>query len=69
MTRETYLDEGRCGYRQRTHYIGGDGEGLLWECMRPKHGPRTVLDPQGRVVGQAPDHWYRRVTEDDDGDD
>jgi hypothetical protein len=55
-----YLDETRCGYRQRTMSTG-----ILWECTRQKHGPRKVFDAQGRVVREVPDHWYRRVKEDE----
>jgi hypothetical protein len=47
----------KCGYRHR------GVTGVLWECHRPKHGPRRVFDAQGRHVRDVPDHWYRRVEE------
>jgi hypothetical protein len=50
----------KCGFREKSNVSG-----FTWECIREEHEPRKVLDAQGRVVREVPDHWFRRVKEDE----
>jgi hypothetical protein len=50
----------KCGHREKSNVSG-----FTWECVREKHKPRKQYDAQGRHVGDLPDHWFRRVKEDE----